>query len=63
MLVTPRVGLCLDAYRYYFTDLNSTGANIPGNRREALIYAGGLPLYLKTIRELANDGYKGFDMM
>lgn len=40
-----------------------TGANIPGKRREALIYAAGLPLYLKTIWESADDGYRGFDMV
>ncbi|OQV03216.1 hypothetical protein CLAIMM_08290 [Cladophialophora immunda] len=40
-----------------------TGANVPGKRREALIYAGGLPLYLKTIQESADGGYIGFDII
>ncbi|KAI7627945.1 hypothetical protein KC346_g462, partial [Hortaea werneckii] len=36
------------------------GTNIPGKPREALNYAGGIPLYLKTIREAIQPEWKGF---
>lgn len=38
------------------------GANIPGKPREALNYAGGIPLYLKTIRGCVEDGFTGFEL-
>jgi len=36
------------------------GANIPGKKREMLVYPGGLPLYLRKCRESADAGYSGF---
>jgi len=36
------------------------GANIPGNPREQLNYAGGIPLYEKECRESLNNSFKGF---
>jgi cation diffusion facilitator CzcD-associated flavoprotein CzcO len=36
------------------------GANIPGKRREMLIFAGGLPAYIEKCRESAERGYEGF---
>jgi len=36
------------------------GTNIPGKPREALNYAGGIPLYVKTIRESLEHNYEGF---
>jgi cation diffusion facilitator CzcD-associated flavoprotein CzcO len=36
------------------------GANIPGKRREMLIFAGGLPAYIAKCRESAERGYDGF---
>jgi cation diffusion facilitator CzcD-associated flavoprotein CzcO len=36
------------------------GANIPGKKREMLVYPGGLPLYLQKCRESADAGYAGF---
>ncbi|KAK5129145.1 hypothetical protein LTR08_003810 [Meristemomyces frigidus] len=36
------------------------GTNIPGKPREALNYAGGIPLYLKTIRDVVEQDFKGF---
>lgn len=42
------------------TDSWYNGANIPGKPREALVYAGGIPLYLKTTNEVAKEGYRGF---
>ncbi|HEY4833890.1 MAG TPA: NAD(P)/FAD-dependent oxidoreductase, partial [Bradyrhizobium sp.] len=36
------------------------GANIPGKRREMLVYPGGLPLYLQKCKESADAGYAGF---
>ena len=36
------------------------GANIPGKKREMLVYPGGLPLYLQKCRESAAAGYAGF---
>jgi len=35
------------------------GANIPGKRREYLIYLGGLPLYKQKMAE-ALEGWQGF---
>ncbi len=31
-----------------------------GKPREALNYAGGMPLYLKTINEVIDQDFKGF---
>jgi len=36
------------------------GANIPGKKREMLVYPGGLPLYLQKCKESAAAGYGGF---
>lgn len=36
------------------------GTNIPGKVREPLNYAGGIPTYVKTIREVLDNGYEGF---
>jgi cyclohexanone monooxygenase len=36
------------------------GANIPGKRREMLIFAGGLPAYIAKCRDSAEKGYEGF---
>jgi len=36
------------------------GANIPGKKREMLVYPGGLPLYLQKCKESAEAGYAGF---
>lgn len=38
------------------------GSNIPGKPREPLNYAGGIPLYLKTIEEERNSGYQNFEI-
>ncbi|GLB43227.1 putative cyclohexanone monooxygenase [Lyophyllum shimeji] len=37
-----------------------TGANVPGKRIEALNFVGGVPLYMRMVREAAKAGYKGF---
>ena len=37
------------------------GTNIPGKARQALNYAGGVPLYIKTIKEVESD-LAGFDV-
>ncbi|EMC93437.1 hypothetical protein BAUCODRAFT_240427 [Baudoinia panamericana UAMH 10762] len=39
------------------------GTNIPGKPREALNYAGGIPLYTKTIFEVLDQDFKGFTVM
>jgi cation diffusion facilitator CzcD-associated flavoprotein CzcO len=36
------------------------GANIPGKKREMLVYPGGLPLYLQKCKASADAGYAGF---
>ena len=36
------------------------GANIPGKKREMLVYPGGLPFYLQNCKETADAGYAGF---
>jgi hypothetical protein len=33
------------------------GANIPGKKREMLVYPGGLPLYLQKCKESASAGF------
>ena len=38
------------------------GANIPGKPRVFLPYAGGLNVYRKICDNVAEDGYKGFDL-
>ncbi len=43
----------------WFTGQNS---NLPGRKRQVLIYAGGLPLYRETCDLAAADGYAGFDL-
>jgi hypothetical protein len=44
------------------TNLWYMGDNIPGKKRECLIYLGGVPTYYKTISECAAKGYEGFDI-
>jgi hypothetical protein len=39
------------------------GDNIPGTKRECLIYLGGVPAYYRSIRECADGGYEGFEIM
>lgn len=36
------------------------GDNIPGKRRECLIYLGGVPDYYKSLNECAAKDYEGF---
>jgi hypothetical protein len=36
------------------------GTNIPGKKKEALNYSGGLPLYIQTINEVADKDWEGF---
>ena len=36
------------------------GANIPGKPREPLNYAGGVPLYIKTINDVLKNNCEGF---
>lgn len=38
------------------------GDNIPGKRREPLIYLGGVPAYYKTLHACAEKGYEGFHL-
>jgi hypothetical protein len=38
------------------------GTNIPGKKKEALNYSGGLPLYIQTIGEVADKGWEGFEL-
>ncbi|KAK3722215.1 hypothetical protein LTR37_002648 [Vermiconidia calcicola] len=38
------------------------GTNIPGKPKQALNYAGGIPLYLKTIREAFENDFEGFEV-
>lgn len=37
------------------------GDNIPGKKREMLIYLGGVPAYYNFIGECAAKGYEGFE--
>jgi hypothetical protein len=39
------------------------GANIPGKPREHLNYAGGIPRYKKTLKEVREQQYAGFSLM
>ena len=36
------------------------GGNIPGKRREILMYPGGVPMYMEALRTSAANGYEGF---
>jgi cyclohexanone monooxygenase len=38
------------------------GANVPGKKRELLVYPGGLPTYLQKCRDSAERGYTGFTL-
>jgi cation diffusion facilitator CzcD-associated flavoprotein CzcO len=44
------------------TDSWYNGGNIPGKVREHLVYAGGIPLYMKIIGKEKAEGYPGFDV-
>ena len=44
------------------TDSWYNGGNIPGKTREHLVYAGGIPLYLKIIGKEKAEGYPGFTL-
>ena len=39
------------------------GANIPGKPRVFMPYAGGLNIYRKICDNIAEEGYKGFDLI
>jgi cyclohexanone monooxygenase len=47
-----------------FPEANSwyMGANIPGKKREILVYPGGLPSYLEIVNKVAAEGYTGFKL-
>ena len=36
------------------------GSNIPGKKAEPLNWAGGLPLYIKTINDCLHEDWTGF---
>ena len=38
------------------------GANVPGKVRELLMFFGGLPMYLKELRDSAARGYAGYTL-
>ena len=38
------------------------GANVPGKRKEILMYSGGVPQYMETIGKCAAAGYPGYLM-
>jgi len=42
------------------TDSWYQGANIPGKKREALCYFGGIPTYKKLLADSAKNSYEGF---
>jgi cation diffusion facilitator CzcD-associated flavoprotein CzcO len=44
------------------TDSWYNGGNIPGKPKEPLVYAGGIPLYIKTLEALKGEGYRGFEI-
>lgn len=44
----------------HYTDSWYNGANIPGKPREPLNYAGGIPMYRKTLRKVREENYAGF---
>ncbi|WP_172329700.1 NAD(P)/FAD-dependent oxidoreductase [Mangrovicoccus sp. HB161399] len=44
------------------TDSWYTGSNVPGKPRRVLSYTGGVGTYRQKCREIAANGYEGFDM-
>lgn len=38
------------------------GTNIPGKPRQVLNYAGGVPLYIKTINDVLRNDLEGFEV-
>ena len=36
------------------------GANIPGKKREILMYTGGVPMYMEALNACAANGYEGY---
>jgi len=38
------------------------GDNIPGKKRQPLLYLGGVPAYCGILNDVAKDGYQGFDL-
>lgn len=36
------------------------GANVPGKKREPLVYMGGVPAYYKTLADVKDKGFEGF---
>ena len=44
------------------TDSWFVGANIPGKKRNFLMYAGGSPTYRAKCEEIAANGYQGFKL-
>lgn len=45
-----------------FSSVGLVGANIPGKPKEALNYAGGIPVYIKEIGREREEGYPGFKL-
>ena len=48
-----------------FTQANSwyMGANVPGKPRQFMLFIGGFGTYLDICREVADAGYKGFELL
>lgn len=46
--------------RVYAQKLTAVNQNIPGKPKEPLNYAGGIPLYIKTITACLENNYDGF---
>ena len=44
------------------TDSWFVGANIPGKKRNFLMYAGGSPTYRAKCEEIVENGYEGFKL-
>ncbi|BCS26826.1 flavin-containing monooxygenase [Aspergillus puulaauensis] len=44
----------------HFTASWYNGANIPGKVQEPLNFAGGIPYYIETLKDVTDRGYKGF---
>jgi hypothetical protein len=42
--------------------IRGSGTNIPGKPRQVLNYAGGVPLYLKQIKEVFDQDLEGFEV-
>ena len=38
------------------------GANVPGKKREILVYVGGVPNYYRTLEDVKTKGWEGFDL-